>query len=819
MNRHQRRAEKKQNRSATPSASPAVQNALAEGLRHHQAGRLADAERLYRQILAIDPEHADSLHLLGIIAHQMRSYDVAADLIGRAIKGNAKVSYYHGNLGLVLSAQGKLDAAVASYRRALALQPNYIEACNNLGNALIDQGKLEEAVASFRRALVLDPKFADSHNNLGNALKEQGKLEEAAASYRRAIALRPAYAEAHSNLGIALATQGKLDEAVICYRQALALKPDIAEVHNNLGTALREQGTPDEALACYRRALTLKPGYVDALNNLALLLTAQGDVVGALTAVKQSLQIKEASKAKSIFVDCVKNYRGDGDHEIQSVLVRALNEPWCRPSKLARVSTDLLKHDPEIGRRISLAANAWPRRLSAIDLFGTNGLAVLGANELLHALLCSTQICDIALERFLTMARCLMLDAAVSGGDADTGLSFHAALVRQCFINEYVFSCADDEIEKLADVRDRLAAAVASGGEIPVLWILAVAAYVPLSQLPFAARLQELQWPEEVAAIIVQQIVEPAKEQQLRESIPRLTTVKDDVSKMVRSQYEENPYPRWVKIESAGNARTILEYMSQQFPLAACKTHGSTSDILIAGCGTGQQSIGMAHVFKNARVLAVDLSLSSLGYAKRMTRELGLTSIDYAQADLLELGSLNRQFDVVASVGVLHHLADPFAGWRTLLSLVRPGGFMNLGFYSELARRDIVRAQGFVAGRGFATTAEDIRKGRQELVDLNGTENFGTTTSTIDFFAISTCRDLLFHVQEQRTTLADIDVFVRENKLTFLGFEIDSAVLRAYRRRFPNDPAAVDLGQWQAFENENPDTFIGMYQFWIQKAA
>jgi len=418
------------------------------------------------------------------------------------------------------------------------------------------------------------------------------------------------------------------------------------------------------------------------------------------------------------------------------------------------------------------------------------------------------------------MARRLMLDAAVAGETADEALDFHAALARQCFINEYVFSRADDEIQKAEGLRDRLAAAVANGNEIPVIWILAVAAYLPLSQLPFAARLRELQWPDPVAAIIAQQIVEPAKEQQLRGSIPRLTNIKDDVSKLVRSQYEENPYPRWVKIESTGNARTISEYMSQQFPLAVCKgTHGSTSDILIVGCGTGQQSIGMAHIFKNARVLAVDLSLSSLGYAKRMTQELGLTSIDYAQADLLELGSLNRQFDIVASVGVLHHLADPFAGWRTLLGLVRPGGFMNLGFYSALARRDIVRAQAFVAGRGYGTTAEEIRKGRPELIDLSGRENFGTTTSTVDFFAVSTCRDLLFHAQEHRTTLAEVDLFVRENNLTFIGFEIDGAVLRAYKKRFPNDPAAVDLGQWQAFENENPDTFIGMYQFWIQKTA
>lgn len=809
----------KQNRSVTPAASPAVQNTLADALRHHQGGRLAEAERLYREILAIDPNHADSLHLLGMIAYQMGSHDIAVDLIERAIKGNAKVSYYHCNLGLVLSAQGKLDAAIAHYRQALALQPDYVEACNNLGNALMDQGKLEEAVACYRRGLALDPKVADTHNNLGNALKDQGKPDEAVACYRRALVLRPGYAEAHSNLGIVFTAQKKLDEAVACFRQALALKPDIAEVHNNLGTALKDQGKPDEAIACYRRALTLKPGYVDALNNLALLLMAQGDAVAALTAVKQSLQIKETTKTKWIFVDCVKNYRcTDGDSEIQTVLVRALAEPWCRPGKLARVSTDFVKRDPDIGACIGRAAEAWPRQLSVPELYGQSGLAALAANELMQALLCSAPISDVELERFLTMARRLMLDAATSNGDVSEVLNFYSALVSQCFINEYVFCYAEDEIQKASELRDSLAAVLASGTRVPVLWVLAVAAYFPLSLLPQSATLLNMQWPEPVRSILVQQIREVEQEQQLRISIPRLTNVKDDVSKLVQNQYEENPYPRWVKTEPAGNPRTIAEYLSQQFPLGSFKdSSGDTTEILIAGCGTGQQSIGMAQIFKNARVLAVDLSLSSLSYAKRKTQELGLTSIEYAQADLLELGSLDRQFDIVASVGVLHHLADPFAGWRVLSSLLRPGGFMNLGLYSEVARRDLVKTQAFIAGHGYRAIANDIRRSRQDLMDVSQRAKFAATLISPDFYSMSTCRDLLFHAQEHLMTLTGIDVFLRDNGLAFLGFEIEGAVLHAYKRRFPNDPAATNLAQWQIFENENPYTFAGMYQFWVRK--
>ena len=785
MNRQQRRAERKQSRSGQGAPS-GLQKDLADGLAHHQAGRLNEAEGLYRKILAADPRHADGLHLLGTIAYQVGRHDTAAELIASAIKVSPRVAYYHCNLGLALSGQKKLDEAVACYRRALALDPHYVEA----------------------------------HSNLGNALLDQGKPDEAAASYRQALALKPGLAEVHGNLGSALRMQGKLDEAVACFRQAIALKPDHVDAYVNLGKALREDGKPEEALGCFRKAIELKPENVDALNNLAVLLMEHGKVAVALNAIKLSLQIKDTAESRLLFVGCVKGLRfTNDDYGIQEFFVRALTEPWCRPGVLARAGADLVKLDPDAGGCIARAAGAWPRRLTVQELFGPGGLSSLAGNKLLGALLGSSVIPDMDMERFLTLARHALLDAALDAADSDdaAAIRFYSALASQCFINEYVFSHTDDETKKVNTLRDRLTAALEANAKVPALPLLAVAAYVSLSSLPLAARLLDMQWPEPIAALLVQQISEPEQERQLRAAIPRLTKIEDDVSRLVRDQYEENPYPRWVKIEPAGNPSNIVSYLSQMFPRAALNLDGNNGliDFLIAGCGTGQQSIGMAQIFRDARILAVDLSLGSLGYAKRKTLELGLTSIDYAQADLLELGSIGRQFDFIASVGVLHHLADPFAGWRTLLSLLRPGGFMNLGFYSELARRHIVKARAFIAERGYGGTADEIRRSRQDLMERRA--DFGTTVGLLDFYSTSSCRDLLFHTQEHRMTLADIDAFLRDNGLAFLGLETDRNVMNAYRRRFPDDAAATDLGRWHAFETDNPDVFIGMYQFWIQK--
>lgn len=735
----------------------------------------------------------------------------------------------YSNLGVTLRSLGRLDEAEASCRRALKIKPDYADAHSNLGLTLKVLARLDEAEASYRLALQLKPDYVDAYSNLGVILKDLGRLDEAEASYRRALEIKPDFAEAHSNLGNVLKDLGRLDEAEASCRRALQIRPDIAEAHSNLGNVLNDLGRLDEAEASYHRAIQLKPDLAEPHNILALLFNLQGKSLQALTTINRSLQIKETDLAKSIFVHCIKHQRFSQDaSDIRIALVRALTEPWGRPGDLARVGIDLVKLNPDIEGCVARTSKAWPLRLPAQELYGPNGpncLARLASEPLLYALLNSVPICDIAMENFLTMVRAAMLDEAIgikdSVGDVTPALRLYSALACQCFINEYVFSSTAEENQKAHKLRDSLVAALAAKAEVPALWPVAVAAYFPLCSLPFAARLTETQCPEEVKTVFSQQILEPEKERQLRATIPRLTAIEDEVSLSVQNQYEVNPYPRWIKIAPNDQPLPVGVVLRRLFPLVPIQKFAecNTPAILIAGCGTGQHSIGTAQRFSGARVLAIDLSMASLCYAKRKTRELDLAAIEYAQADILQLDSLGRSFDLIESVGVLHHLADPWAGWRVLLSLLRPGGFMKLGFYSELARRNIVRIRSVIAAQRYGATADEVRRCRQDLVDLDKSAHYGNTLQSPDFFSISTCRDLLFHVQEHRMTLIGIDAFLRENKLTFLGFEIDGHVMRTYKMRYPNDAVATNLEQWQKFENECPDTFAGMYQFWVQKTG
>ncbi len=240
-------------------------------------------------------------------------------------------------------------------------------------------------------------------------------------------------------------------------------------------------------------------------------------------------------------------------------------------------------------------------------------------------------------------------------------------------------------------------------------------------------------------------------------------------------------------------------------------------EILIAGCGTGRHAIDTAKRFPDAQVLAIDLSMSSLCYASRKSAELGVRNIRYAQADIMRLDAIDRAFDVIESVGVLHHLEDPVAGWKALLERLRPGGLMYLGLYSELARASVAMARAWIAHEGYGTTAAEIRRCRQALTERMDDPQWRQLTTSGDFFTLSGCRDLLFHAQEHRFTLPRIARILSDLDLRFLGFIIDRTLIDRYLERFPDDPSATNLEHWHEFETQHPTTFSSMYQFWVQR--
>jgi SAM-dependent methyltransferase len=458
-------------------------------------------------------------------------------------------------------------------------------------------------------------------------------------------------------------------------------------------------------------------------------------------------------------------------------------------------------------------------------LLGPTPFAAVTADRLLSTLLEVGGLADPGLERFLTRLRSCLLDRAAHRDAAAAlpadELRLLCALARQCFISEYAFALAPGENERVQALRDRVAAALQSRRPVAPSWIAAVAAYDPLHLMPEAGLLLARPWPAPVEELLTLQVREPEQERACRDGIAPLTAIDDATSLRVKEQYEENPYPRWTRPALAPAPVTIDAHLRRMFPAAPFRPlrRSGELDVLIAGCGTGQHLALVARRLARARILAVDLSLASLCYAKRQAAAIGLDNVAFGMADILQINSLGRSFDVIEAVGSLQALADPRQGWRALVRALRPGGLLFLGLYSDIARRDIVATRRFIAERGFDAAPDGIRRFRHEVMESPEGTSLKNVSLSPDFYSISDCRDLLFHVQEVRTTLPEIAACLKENDLAFVGFEIDTQARRRYATAFPADTAMTDLDAWQRFETANPATFVRMYQFWAQKAG
>jgi tetratricopeptide (TPR) repeat protein/2-polyprenyl-3-methyl-5-hydroxy-6-metoxy-1,4-benzoquinol methylase len=764
-------------------------------------------------------DEGNALEEQGRVTEAMARYDAA-------VQADPRCARAHLNRGNILLAGARIDEARAAYESAIACDPRYAAAHFNLGNLDCRAGEYERALHSYQTAIGIKPEFADAFVAMGNALDSLGRTSDAVASYERALALNPSDPGVHFNLGLLAVTQGRYERAADSLRTAIDIRPDYAEAHHVLGRVLSSVGHLDAAESSLRYALSLAPESDEALYDLAMVLIARGKAPEGVDLTMARLERAPTWKIKMGFASCVARTHFVANHAgVRAALTVAITEPWGAPYQLCRPALSLIMLDTRIAGWVRMVNERWPARPLKSTSFGADGLTALAADTLLQAVLEAAPVSTIEFERSLTVARHALLESATNEQPADASdvaaLPFYAALARQCFINEYVFDCDEGERAAAVACRAKLLALLDAKAPVPPLLLLAVGAYFPLYSLPEPSRLLAANQQASVEHVLRQQVREPLEEQALRTGVECLTSITDGVSEKVREQYEQNPYPRWVKMPRNHPAMHFNDELRRVLPLAPfTPMHDDRQpEMLIAGCGTGSQPVLATQRFRGVRVLAVDLSLNSISYAMRKTRELGITNIEYAQADILKLGDMARTFDIIACVGVLHHLADPFRGWRILLSRLRPGGFMHLGFYSQFARRHVVKAREFIAARGYSSTPDDIRRVRRDLPVLDGAGEFEWLSKFPDFYSMSECRDLIFHVQEHCVTLDQIESFLSECGLLFIGFELDSRILHQYHSRFAGDPAGINLRNWARFEADNLDTFAGMYQFWIQKPS
>lgn len=728
-------------------------------------------------------------------------------------------------LGTAFFQARQLSKAKHSYERATALDFDLADAHNNLGVLQLGENDTSAALTSFEAACRLMPENVDYQRNRAVLLERLGDLTGAEAAYRTAMHLNANDHRPYVLMAQLIKVQGRLEEAADCYRASLRLRPDIPEVHFNLAQTLRLQGKFKDAATSYRAAWQINPDLIDARVNEGRALLAGGYVLAALESAVTSISIQDDQKTRSLCAECLRqpfplgNIASTHLPKLRKLLTRAIGEAWTRPTYLQSTAVRFIRE--------TCTFKAWnvnqgnsPVSAENEYSFSEQNWQELYSDELMKVALQAAPMPDMVVGQYLSsLRRQFLLGVHAEKKNDLSRTALMCSLAIQCFINEYILPLHQHETFEVDKLAESLDADLKNGNKIDSCVVVCVAMYQPLHRLTNAYKLLEFNWPLVMKKLLILQVAEPMEEQRLRNQIPSITRIENEVSTQVRQQYEENPYPRWFYPAPVGEIIDFSTRIRRSFPFANIEPlrKGEDIDLLIAGCGTGQQSIEAARKHPKAKILAIDLSLSSITYALRKTREFGIGNIEYAQADILQLGSIGRSFDVIESSGVLHHLSDPEQGWRVLLGLLRPGGCMNVGLYSDLARQNVVAARDFIATKGYPESVEGIRACREAMFATTEDAPWKSVCMWADFYSTSACRDLIFHVHEHRFTIPRIKRFLTENNLVFLGFSFEASTLSKYWEHFPEDQSANDLDKWDIFENKFPETFAGMYQFWIQK--
>ena len=644
------------------------------------------------------------------------------------------------------------------------MQNQQLAALAQKANDLYTSGKYEKSKKPLQDLLTLQPRNDSILNMLAFAEHQCGNDKKAIDILSKALSINPSNFNAHDLMGYFCMNAGNIEDAEFHYLEAIKFNPGFANAQKNLGAIYMKKRDFMKAMKHFSNAVLLDP---ENLNYKQLFCSMSADQT--FSGFNED--------TKTVIKLCLEDDR---------ITHKFLESNWLT----------ILHNDPsfsllrEIKDKNSINLESLiPVLINPYFLFGIKRF----------------YLTSIKYEKILANIRKKVLES-VSDDPANeicqTLLPFIQCLGFQCWLNEYIYDESDEEKELLKTIRNDLRGDCSNAPEnIAKLSILSC--YCSLYREEDAKNfLKTFQTGEKniFQDLITVQIKEPLEEQEISKTVYVHSTIENPVSLKVRNQYEENPYPRWKSI----NVSSDIGVLSQE-PM----------NILIAGCGTGQEPASTSQMYPNAEFLCVDLSLSSLSYAIRQCRALNLDKrLEFMQADILQLGNLDQKFDAIYSSGVLHHMDRPEEGLKVLKDLMKPDGVMYLSLYSEQARPHVVAARKYIREHNLQPSPADIKYMRKIIINSSDSV-LQNCLKAGDFYTLSQCRDFLFHAREHRFTLPQIKALLEKHNLNFEGFfcfTVDQ--MQNFRDRFPEEGADKDLDKWKRFEEERPEMFINkMYSF------
>ena len=643
--------------------------------------------------------------------------------------------------------------------------------------SLFDKKKFDELLKLSNELLDNFPKSILLQNIQGVVHTELKNYELAKNLFIKVVNLSPNYTDGHYNLANVYNKLDEKEKAIESYNKVIELDINYFKAHNNLGNIYRKKGLNKRAIECYLSTLEINSNYKVAYYNLA--------------GVLQFYIINEKNK------------------NINKYLLYLLKEKIIvRPNAIAPnvlnslfLNTDLNKYLSHIEDKIT------NKNLNYI-------LQNLEKNSLLMQFMRVCPIPSYYIEKNLVKIRKEILNQTYKLNLDEIHINFLISLSMQCFLNEYIYNQSKDEKNKIKNIDKRIKNNLKDNKNISDLEILCLSCYEPLTNFGWS---NKIKFSDRLKEIFELHLNQYKIENQISKSIKSISKVKDQVSLNVKKQYEENPYPRWENLGLSIKPRNIKEVISDSDLNLDLEniTNTDSPKILIAGCGTGQHAITTASKYKKSKVLALDLSFKSLSYAKRKANELKVKNIEFVQGDILDLESIDRKFDIIECVGVLHHMDDPLKGWKILTSCLNNDSLMLIGLYSEKARQHIAYIKDKIDKLKLQSNYSNIIKFRKDLIEYNN-DKWNIIKLSPDFYTLSGVRDLLFHVQEHRFTISQIKKNLDKLGLVFLGFD-DRLVIENFRKIYNKKSDLFNLDKWEEYENYDPRIFASMYQFWCKR--
>lgn len=670
--------------------------------------------------------------------------------------------------------------------------------------ASLKKGQLFDAETSIVQAISLEEANAEYWMKLGIIWGKMNRFQEAVEASTMAANLAPDNPDAAYNLGVAYLQAGNNDLGIPQMEKSFKMAPS-HQLAENLGDIFFQRGMYQNAAYYYLHIYKDKKlsASETILSKLAKSLYHNGDLTESLNITLGLLnRFPKNETYISLLLDLHRRvpytvFRADAKKIIENLLNREntkflfLRSPW--------VSLFLL--DPAHKDILALAGHA----PASIDL------------KKLTPVLTSDFICrglekgiatHAGIESIMANLRQYLL---LHWERADTWppalLRFVSSLAVCCWYNDFVYFETDAEKKAVVALKDQVSSTAEMPENIRAVQIALLACYMPLYD--FLADEKDLRLSNRFLKIldplITAQLRFPLAERALIPTIPDFTVIEDKTSLSVQEMYAARPYPRWIS--------TSVEKLP---PDLQELTRGL--NVLVAGCGTGHEPALYAITMPFAHITAIDLSLPSIAYGKRMALKLHIDKqIEFFHGDLMKVGELNRSFDFVASSGVLHHLKDPEKGLKAILATLKPQGRLSISLYSKAARDQFLGpAEQYIKDKGYSSSLDDIRAFRQDVMHMTPDNPVTFCTRAGDFFNLAECNDLLFHVQEHRYTPHMIWDMAERHGLEPVTVSVTSERMKMFKDMFP-DGNMLDPDRLTAFEEKYPNAFVEMFKIFFRR--